>query len=201
MSQPNTVQHHDIRLVVGLGNPGREYEKTRHNIGFRVVDELARRWGMRFTKRRAKALIAEPSLPGRHPILAKPQTFMNLSGDAVQALRRLYALEPRQILVVYDDIDLPFGRLRLRESGSAGGHGGVRSIIDRLGTQEFPRLRVGVGRPAAGAVEHVLGQFTPEEEAVLPQIVARAADAVECAVAEGMDVAMNRFNALPSAVR
>ena len=183
-----------IRLVVGLGNPGRDYEETRHNIGFRVVDELARRWGMRFTKRQARALVAESTSWEERPLLAKPQTFMNLSGEAVAGLRRAHGLRPEEILVVYDDIDLPFGRIRIRESGSAGGHGGVRSIIERLGTQSFPRLRVGVGRPTEDAVTHVLGRFRREEAEELPRIISRAADAIECALAEGIPAAMNRYN-------
>ena len=184
----------NIRLVVGLGNPGREYADTRHNIGFRVVDELARRWKMRFTKREANALVALSSPPGLHPMLAKPQTFMNLSGDAVRGLSRIYGYRPDQILVIYDELDLPFGRIRLRPGGSAGGHRGVRSIIEKLGTDAFPRLRIGIGRPTGDTVRYVLEPFTREEEAELPRIIERAADAAECAIEHGLAVAMNRYN-------
>ncbi|MBI2939488.1 MAG: aminoacyl-tRNA hydrolase [Chloroflexi bacterium] len=191
-----------MRLVVGLGNPGSEYAGTRHNIGFAVVDELARRWGTRFGKRQAKSLVALPragELDGR-PVLAKPQTYMNLSGDAVRLLARGLGPRPEEILVVYDDIDLPLGRVRVRERGSAGGHRGVASIIERLGTDAFPRLRLGVGRPAGETVDYVLSRFTVDEQLAADELVARGADAAACAVEEGLAAAMNRYNrpGLPS---
>ncbi|MCL4466639.1 MAG: aminoacyl-tRNA hydrolase [Chloroflexi bacterium] len=182
-------------LVVGLGNPGRQYERSRHNVGFRCLDLVAGRLGVGFTRRGFNSLLATGVLGGQRVLLAKPQTYMNLSGQAVGALTRYYGLRPAIVLVIYDDMDLPLGRLRVRERGSSGGHRGLQSIIDDLGTQEFPRLRIGIGRSdtIAGAA-YVLGRFAPEEETVLAETVARAADAVEVALSEGPAAAMNRFN-------
>lgn len=187
-----------MKLIVGLGNPGRRYQGTRHNVGFLVVDELTRRyqltWAMApsqvpdaFT---AKRFGAEPLL------LAKPLTFMNRSGDAVAALARYYGIEPHDLLVVVDEVALPFGRLRARSRGSAGGHNGLRSIIERLGTTEFPRLRLGVGRGDArrDLADHVLSMFEPDEQSGLEMFIARAADAAEVFAAEGIEQVMNRYN-------
>lgn len=187
-------------LIVGLGNPGETYARTRHNIGFRVVAELAQRHQLAFTHKRAHTQIAEGVIAGQRVALALPQTYMNLSGQAVVGLRQWYKIEPATgLLVVYDDVDLPFGILRLRERGSAGTHNGMRSIITLLGSQVFPRLRIGIDRPPPGwdLADYVLGRFTPEQEAQLPDIIQKAADALELVVREGMDVAMNRINAPP----
>lgn len=186
-------------LIVGLGNPGDEYARTRHNIGFRVVNELARRHGLDFSGKRANARIAEGNIAGQRVVLARPQTYMNLSGQAVVGLRQWYKIDPAtELLVVYDDVDLPFGQLRLRERGSAGTHNGMRSIVTLLGSQVFPRLRIGIDRPPAAwdLADYVLGRFTPEQEERLPAIIAGAADALELVLREGMVGAMNRINGL-----
>ena len=185
-----------MKLVVGLGNPGARYANTRHNVGFMVLDRLARRRGVEITKRQCNALTGLGSITGHKVCLAKPQTFMNLSGEAVACLARFYKVSPRDLLVVYDERDLPVGRIRLRERGSAGGHRGVQSIIAMLGTSDFPRLRIGIGRPEGmEAVEHVLGSFSAEERPIIEEALNRAVDAVEVALSEGMEAAMNRFNA------
>lgn len=183
-------------LVVGLGNPGQTYAAHRHNVGFRVVDALARRHGLAFTHRRGLARVAEGTIAGRRVILAKPQTFMNASGKSVARLSRAPNIPPERILVVYDDLDLPLGRLRLRAEGSSGGHRGLRSIIDALGTQQFARVRVGIDRPPGhmDPVDYVLEPFAARERPLLDDALARAADAVECWLHEGILAAMDRFN-------
>ncbi len=184
-------------LIVGLGNPGEEYANTRHNIGFRCVKELARRHSLAFDGKRAHARIAEGMIAGQRVALAKPFTYMNLSGQAVVGLRQWYKIaSDSELLVIYDDSDLPFGTLRIRANGSAGTHNGMRSIVGQLGSQAFPRLRMGIGQPPPGwdIAKYVLGRFTREEEAQLAAIVERAADAVELMLREGLITAMNRYN-------
>lgn len=185
-------------LIVGLGNPGEEYARTRHNVGFQCLNHLARRHGLEFSGKRAHARIAEGMIAGQRVVLARPVTYMNLSGQAVSGLRSWYKIDLlEELLVVYDDMDLPFGKLRLRQRGSAGSHNGMKSIIGQLGGQEFPRLRVGIGQPQPGrdAVGYVLGRFTREEEEALPAIYEQVADAVELVLREGLITAMNRYNA------
>ena len=187
-----------MKLIVGLGNPGPEYRDTRHNVGFRVVDEVARRhqltWAMA-PSQVPDAFVAKRFGP-RPVLLAKPLSYMNLSGDAAAALLRYYDVDPADLLVVVDDVDLPFGRLRARPSGSAGTHNGLRSIVGRLGT-EFPRLRVGVGRGDArrDLADHVLAKFEPAEREQLESVITRAADAAEMFAAEGIVKVMNTYNA------
>ncbi|MCF7790016.1 MAG: aminoacyl-tRNA hydrolase [Prosthecobacter sp.] len=187
------------RLIVGLGNPGETYRETRHNIGFMVLDEIARRMGAAFREeKRWSGLVAK--FTGGY--LLKPLTFMNESGRAVQAVGHFYKASPAQTLVVYDDVDLPLGRLRFRTSGSAAGHNGIRSLIASLGSDEFPRLKVGIasaaGRPAGERmVGHVLGKFRTEEQTELQIVIQRAADAVLSAVDRGLETAMNVFNRQP----
>ncbi len=184
-------------LIVGLGNPGERYARTRHNIGFEAIDTLARRHGLEFRGKRANSLIAEGQIAGQRVALAKPQTFMNLSGQAVSSLRNWYKIDPaRELLVVYDDLDLPFGKLRLRERGSAGTHNGMRSIVAQLGSSDFPRLRVGIDQPPGkmDAAAYVLSRFRKEEEAELPFLLDTIADAVELVLREGLTAAMNRYN-------
>lgn len=183
-------------LVVGLGNPGTRYARNRHNVGFQVVERLAARMGARFARHPGRALVARGTLADVAVVLAKPQTFMNLSGISVAALLHWYHLNAYQdLLVVYDDLDLPPGTIRLRPRGGAGGHKGMGSIIEQLGTQDFCRLRVGIGRPAFGEPHrYVLQDFTPEEWEIVEAALERAADAVECFVQEGIVAAMNRFN-------
>jgi PTH1 family peptidyl-tRNA hydrolase len=184
-----------MKAIVGLGNPGAEYRATRHNLGFEVVDELARRWEVTLKAWKSIAVLAV--VPGRDALLAEPKTFMNLSGDCVQRIGAFYQLEPSALLIVADDVNLPLGRLRLRKMGSAGGHNGLKSVIQHIGP-DFPRLRIGVGRgdPKWDLADHVLSRFGPEELETAREVVARAADAVEIVVAEGIEAAMNRFNAL-----
>lgn len=184
-----------MKLVAGLGNPGTRYEGTRHNLGFAVVDRLAGRWGIEITRQRFNAWIADGMAGGQRVALLKPLTFMNLSGQAVQAAVAFYKLPLEDLLVVSDDLDLPAGQIRLRAAGSSGGHKGLESIIQSLGDNGFARLRIGIGRAGRDeVVKHVLSGFSPEEAALTDTAVCRAADAVECWLAEGVTAAMNRFN-------
>lgn len=187
-----------LKMIVGLGNPGREYDQTRHNAGFMVVDALAERHARGVTpKAKFHAAVLEARLPGGPCLLVKPTTYMNRSGLTVGEATRFYKLDPaRDLIVVTDDIALPVGTIRLRPSGGAGGHNGLRDIERMLGGQGYPRLRVGVGAPRSGAeqVGHVLGKFAPDERPLMDSAVVRSADAVEVFVAEGIDAAMNAFN-------
>lgn len=193
------------KLVVGLGNPGKEYEGTRHNIGFAVLDRIAEKFGGSFRgKWRFSAKIAEVAAGDvGKVVLAKPQTFMNRSGTAVNTLLQWLKIEPAQLLVVVDDADLPLGQIRLRTAGGSGGHNGLRSIIETLGgNEEFARLRVGIGRSAPLGSDisgHVLGRFAPSERELAEQAVAEAVKAVDCCLREGVTVAMNQFNRKKSA--
>ena len=184
-------------MIVGLGNPGAEYAGHRHNIGFRVVEALARAHSLGFSRcRGTSALVAAGHACGRPVVLAKPQTFMNLSGRAVGRVAQLYQVALPQLLVVFDDLDLPVGRLRLRPEGGSGGHKGMRSIIERLGTQAFPRLRVGIDRPPGkmDPADYVLLPFAELEKALVGQAVDLAVSAIDCWLTDGIDVAMGRFN-------
>jgi peptidyl-tRNA hydrolase, PTH1 family len=185
-----------MKVIVGLGNPGSSYARSRHNVGFRVVELLAERHGMRFSRREYKSQVADGRIGDQGVLLLKPQTYMNLSGEAVGRVRRDRGLEPRDFLVVYDDLDLEIGRVRVRQSGSAGGHHGVQSIIEALGSKAFPRVRIGIGRPAskAGNVDYLLDSMSREEAETLRDSVERAADAVEVVLGHGVAQAMNRFN-------
>ena len=180
-----------LRLVVGLGNPGREYRDTRHNVGFMIVDRLASRERAAF--RTEKSWQAEVARAG-DLLLCKPLTYMNLSGEAVRALCQFYKLDPAQTLIVLDDMALPLGRLRLRPDGSAGGHNGLKSIIEHFGSQSVPRLRIGIGAAQGEATGHVLGRFALEEKAALEQSLARALEAIDCLRERGIEAAMNTFN-------
>lgn len=181
--------------MVGLGNPGAEYERTRHNIGFDVVDALASEWGLAWQlSKNWHALWAK----GKDAILVKPTRYMNRSGDPLAAVAGFYKIEPAEILVVLDDLALELGRLRLRLEGGTGGHNGLESIIVRFGTEAIPRLRLGIGAaPTDGAVDFVLGRFFEEERPLVEKTVARAADAVKCAIDKGVLSAMNLFNKIP----
>jgi len=184
-------------LVIGLGNPGKEYAAHRHNVGFCVVDALARAHGLSFSRQKSvQGQVTEGRIAGRRTILAKPQTFMNLSGRTVGRIVRARQIPLARLLVVYDDLDLPLGRLRLRAEGGAGGHRGMRSIIDTLGSQTFPRLRVGIDRPPGrmDPAEYVLLPFRGQEKVVLAQVLDRAVAAVECWLAEGIVAAMDEYN-------
>jgi peptidyl-tRNA hydrolase, PTH1 family len=188
-----------VRLLVGLGNPGPQYRDTRHSVGFRIADEIARRWGVSDGWReRFDALTVRGSTAGGETALvAKPLTFMNLSGFAVSRLAQYFQIEPADMLVIVDEVALPLGRLRARRAGSAGGHNGLKSIVEQLGTDAFPRLRLGVGRGdnRRDLADHVLSKFEPAERATIEAAVLRAADAAEMFVAEGIERVMNTFNA------
>ena len=192
-----------MKLIVGLGNPGKHYVNNRHNVGFKCIDLLARKHGIPLTQRGARSQLGMGEVAGEKVILAKPKTFMNLSGEAVAALVRRFKLSPENILVVYDDLDLPLGKIRIRESGSSGGHKGIKSIIDRLGTKDFTRIRVGIAPlqddadtslQPVDAVEHVLSDFTDAEKAVMKDVYHRVAAAVHCILTEGLLAAMNKYN-------
>ena len=184
-------------LIVGLGNPGAEYAKTRHNAGFALVERLAARWKADWkTERRFRARIARCERDGRRVLLCQPQTFMNLSGETVGALKAFYQLPLKRVLVAVDDADLPLGEIRLRARGSSGGHHGLESIEHHLATREFARLRIGIGR-ADGAREitdYVLARFNADEAALMEEVLVRAAGQAECWLDDGMEMAMNRFN-------
>jgi PTH1 family peptidyl-tRNA hydrolase len=191
-----------VKLLVGLGNPGREYRETRHNVGFKVVEEIARRHHLEFALAPSQvpdAFVVKKFGPDAY-LLAKPLTSMNRSGDAVAALARYYDIAAADLLIVYDDIDLPFGRLRARPKGSAGTHNGMRSVVERLGTTDFPRLRLGVGRgdKRRDLADHVLSKFEPEEQAGLDAFITRAADAAEMFAADDILTVMNTYNAEPA---
>ena len=187
-----------LYLIVGLGNPGAEYARTRHNAGFLVVEELARRgsadWNL---EKRFNARLAKRELAGRKVLLAEPQTFMNASGEAVGALLNFYRVPTSHLLVIVDDADLPFGEIRLRPKGSSGGHHGLESIEQHIGSPNYARLKIGIGRTADARREianYVLGKFSAEERKLLEKIVERAADQAECWVGDGIEKAMTRFN-------
>ena len=184
-------------LVVGLGNPGARFESTRHNMGFLAVDRLAEQEKLRFNKLRFKAWTAEWKLGEEKILVMKPQTYMNLSGESVGAAARFYKIPPEHILVVSDDIDLPVGKLRLRASGSAGGHNGLKNIIQHLGSDRFPRIKVGVGSPRPGEhdmVDWVMGKPMGEDRTAVENALDRAGEAAKALITEGIDRAMNRFN-------
>jgi peptidyl-tRNA hydrolase, PTH1 family len=184
----------DLRLVVGLGNPGAQYERTRHNVGFMATNALAQRGGGTFRSSKHRADVCRVTIDGVPLILAQPTTFMNDSGSAVSRLLAYYHVPLPRLLIVCDDIELPFGTLRLRPSGSSGGNNGLKSIIAALGTQDFARLRIGVGRGRGDAMRHVLGTFPPEEARLLPALLQIAGDAVLYALQRGVLPAMNEYN-------
>ncbi len=192
-----------MKLIIGLGNPGSQYEHTRHNVGFRVLDALASRQKWNW-ERRGRALLASGTLVGEKVVLVKPLTFMNNSGEAVGELVRWYKVTAEDVLVIYDDLDLPVGRLRLRGNGSAAGHNGLSSIIQHLHTNQFPRLRVGIGRPANQRVEtigYVLGTPAGDERIVLQTGEEKAAETIPLILEQGVEAAMNLVNVDPEAQR
>jgi PTH1 family peptidyl-tRNA hydrolase len=189
-----------MKLVIGLGNPGAEYERTRHNVGFRVVDKLAAKHGWKWSERRSRAVLASGTIGSEKVVLVKPLTFMNLSGQTVGELVRWYKLSPEDVLVVYDELDLPVGKIRLRAEGSAAGHNGLRDIIAHLHTNQFPRLRVGIGHPRSSRIrgrDHVLSAPSGDERILLETGEDRAVDAVEMAITQGLERAMNVVNTDP----
>jgi len=185
-----------VKLVVGLGNPGQAYRHTRHNLGFQVLDGLCDALSLSFSREKFRGQIAEGAVDGRKVLLLKPMTFMNKSGESVARAARNNVNDPGDVLVVYDDVDLPLGKIRLRKGGSPGTHNGMRSVLERLGTQEVPRLRIGVGEKAGGRdlADHVLSTFRPEEKPAVKEAVDQAVQACLSFLEEGVDTAMNRFN-------
>jgi PTH1 family peptidyl-tRNA hydrolase len=188
------------QLIVGLGNPGAKYERTRHNIGFDLLDHLADRWQVSWQEnKRFQGLVSEKiSIGGDKVYLLKPLTYMNKSGQAIRAVVDWYKLPPESVLLVYDDLDLPVGRLRLRLTGSAGGHNGVKSAIAHLGTQSFPRVRIGIGKSYAEkeTISHVLTKFSPDERDIIDQVIPLGVEAIEVSLREGVEKAMNLYNSV-----
>lgn len=183
-----------MKVIVGLGNPGRKYSNTRHNIGYRVLEEIARRSSIEKEESRFDAIIGHIRIDGEKVLLVKPLTYMNLSGKTVQPLVRWFKLDLDDLIVIYDDMDLPPGALRLRTQGGSGGHKGMASIIERLGSQEFARIRIGIGRPDNEAIDWVLGKFSPSEQKLIEEAISQAAAAVEYWVKHGIERAMNEYN-------
>jgi PTH1 family peptidyl-tRNA hydrolase len=191
-----------MKLIVGLGNPGRGYAHNRHNIGFLCLSHFARAQGIRFGKKQSKARIGRGEAAGNEVVLAKPQTYMNHSGQSVSLLIKRFKVNLDDLLVVHDDLDLPLGKIRIRQGGGSGGHKGVGSIISSLGSQDFVRIRVGVGRPDAppdsitedDIIAHVLSDFTAEEKQVISQVIPRVGEAIHCLLNEGLEAAMNKYN-------
>ena len=196
ISEPTLDGETAVYLLVGLGNPGREYRDSRHNAGFMVIDRLAAVLGVKLTRVQNRALTGSGIMGEAKIVLAKPQTYMNLSGESVSGLLRFYKIPHENLIVIHDDIDLPFGVLRMRPGGGSAGQKGVQSIIERIGTQDFPRLRFGIGRPAGskGGAGYVLNHFHAEEQKELPFLIDAAAAAVRLFVTDGLEAAMNRYN-------
>jgi PTH1 family peptidyl-tRNA hydrolase len=187
-------------LVAGLGNPGEQYAATPHNLGFLVVDRLAARHGVRVTRRECQALVGQSAIGGKPVMLAKPQTFMNLSGVAIRPLMEKYEVPAGELIAVYDELDLPWGSIRIRPKGSAAGHNGAKDLIAKLGTQDFPRIRLGVhpGHPLSSqgrtGADYLLSRFTRQQNETLDELIDLGADAAESIIAEGVELSMTRFN-------
>jgi len=192
-----------MKIIVGLGNPGRDYAHNRHNIGFRCLNYFTRLHSIRFDKRQCRARVGIGEIAGDELLLVKPGTFVNLSGKAVGCLVSKHSILLSDLLIIYDDLDLPLGKIRLRQSGASGGHKGMGSIISALGSDSFPRIRVGIGRPEVegitstdedAIVNYVLSNFTPGENEVIESAIATVAEAIDCFLAQGVEVAMSKFN-------
>ncbi len=191
-----------MKLIVGLGNPGRAYANNRHNIGFTCLRYFARQVGIRFDKKEGLARTGSGEVGGSKLLLARPQTFMNLSGHSVSRLTKKFNINPCDLIVIHDELDLPLGRIRIRQDGSSGGHKGVSSIISELGSRNFIRMRVGIGRPMpdisetseADIVDYVLSDFTPDERKIINQVIPEVSEAVICLLTEGLTAAMNKYN-------
>jgi len=196
ITEPAADSTTPVYLLIGLGNPGREYRENRHNIGFMVIDRLAADLAVKLTRVQNRALTGSGFFSQAKVILAKPQTYMNLSGESASGLMRFYKVPPEHLMVIHDDIDLPFGMLRLRPGGGSAGQKGVQSIIERIGSQDFPRLRFGIGRPAGskGGAGYVLQNFSAEEQKEMPFMLDAAVAAVRLFITGGLDAAMNRYN-------
>ena len=193
-----------MKLIVGMGNPGKAYAHNRHNIGFRCINHLAKVHSIAAKRRQCQCQVGIGEVAGVELLLAKPRTFVNRSGEAVSRLMRRYGIGIDDLLVIHDDLDLPPGKLRVRQGGSSGGHKGIDSILSALGSQDFPRIKVGIGRPTEedgtrvtdedAIINYVLGDFTPQEDKTIKPVIARVAEAVNCILAEGITAAMNKFN-------
>ncbi|MCI5689086.1 aminoacyl-tRNA hydrolase [Anaerovoracaceae bacterium 42-11] len=182
-------------VIAGLGNPGKKYENTRHNMGFITVDQLAEKHDIKVDKLKFKALVGEGRIAGQKVLLVKPQTYMNLSGESIREVMHFYKLEPENLIVIYDDIDIELGTLRIRKFGSAGTHNGMKSVVYQLQSDRFPRIRIGIGNQKKGdLVDFVIGGFSKEEVPVLEETVTKAVGAIECMLESDVDIAMNRFN-------
>jgi len=194
--QPPQPQFQPRFLIVGLGNPGPEYQDTRHNVGFKAIEALAREAGVDASRLQQRALVGHATLGEVPVLLVRPMTFMNLSGDSVAPLVRAHNLDAAHVLVITDDLDLPTGRIRIRAEGSPGGHNGLKSLTARLDTEAFPRIRVGIGRPPSGVtvVDHVLSNFEPNEREPIAEAIQRAADAARVIVTANLETAMRSFN-------
>lgn len=183
-----------MHIIVGLGNPGKKYEKTRHNVGFRVIDELSKRNSICVKKEKFNALIGEGLINREKVVLVKPLTFMNLSGDAVYTIFNFYKVDPEDIIIVYDDIDIPLGNIRIRKQGGPGTHNGMKSVCNSLKTKDFPRIRVGVGNDGSDLVNYVIGKVPKEEQRILRDSISKAAISIENILEYGIDIAMNMDN-------
>jgi PTH1 family peptidyl-tRNA hydrolase len=191
-----------MKIIVGLGNPGKAYAHNRHNAGFQCLNYFARLHSIRFDHRQCRAKVGTAEVKGGKLLLAKPGTFVNLSGESVACLVHKHHIPLSDLLVIYDDLDLPLGKIRLRQSGSSGGHKGMNSIISALGSEGFPRIRVGIGRPQGekqsisedDIVRYVLSDFSPQEEAIIKPVIARVTEAIDCFLTQGIEAAMSKFN-------
>ena len=183
-----------MHLIVGLGNPGKEYEGTRHNIGFDVIDCLANKYNIEINRTKFKGICGEGIINGNKVILLKPNTYMNLSGESIKEVVNFYKLDESQIIVIYDDISINVGRMRIREKGTAGGHNGIKSIISSLGSDVFPRVKIGVGQPDHNLVSHVLGKFSNDDKEILNKVIPVACNAIENILNKDTKEAMNKFN-------
>jgi peptidyl-tRNA hydrolase, PTH1 family len=190
-----------MKLIAGLGNPGKEYSTNRHNIGFLCINHIAKIAHMTLDKKQSQARVGKGTIAGNDIVLAKPQTYMNASGQSVKLLMQRYNIFLKDLIVIHDDLDLPLGKIRIRQGSSAGGHNGIKSIIANLGTQEFTRVRVGIGRPQDDTtdgqdtiVDYVLGDFSSDDKTVVDATIERVSDAVICIITQGLTTAMNKFN-------
>jgi PTH1 family peptidyl-tRNA hydrolase len=183
-------------MIIGLGNPGEKYAETRHNIGFKVINKIAKMYNIRVNKSRYQAKIGTGNIEGINVVLAKPQTFVNLSGEAVKILSERYNILSERLIIIYDDIHLPVGKLRIRSSGSSGGHNGVQSIINHINTQQFPRIRIGIGTPAKGEnmADYVLARFKEDEREIINNAVEQAVEAIATIITCDIQAAMNKYN-------
>lgn len=182
-------------IIVGLGNPGRKYENTRHNLGFITIDRLASKHDIKVDKIKFKALVGDGRIAGQKVLLVKPQTYMNLSGESVREVANFYKVDPNEIIVIYDDLDLPLGNLRIRKSGSAGTHNGMKSVVYQLKNDQFPRVRIGIGQNGdKDIIDFVIGGFRKEEVPILEDTVDKAVMAIESMIGETVDIAMNKYN-------